>query len=98
MFDWDEYDGSGMNMALPLPKSPTDAVPDTERKIKVMQRRVETGRQPHHPGDYRYAAAVAGPDDTDGALSSDAREFFRRMIRKANKGRPRHAIHAIKGV
>lgn len=35
----------------PLPDAPTDALPLTEEKARVMQERLRRGQQLHHPRD-----------------------------------------------
>lgn len=40
------------NIQPPPPPFPTFAIPGTEAKIAVMERRVDRGFQPHHPHDY----------------------------------------------
>ena len=54
----------------PLPEFPTDAIPGTAEKLKVMEYRVQQGYQPHHPDDRKVTAdreaVAAGDDDGDG--------------------------------
>lgn len=58
----------------PLPEFPTDAVPGTLQKLKVMEYRVQQGCQPHHPDDRKAvrtrAAVNAGDDDADDLSAS----------------------------
>lgn len=57
------HTGHGLNARGKLPDQPTDAVPGSEDKLRVLEQRAARGERLDHPDDYRPGIHAELPED-----------------------------------